>query len=133
MNKVLLIAALVLSGCCTTPKLVQPEPVVVKQTEYVIRVPPADLMTLPAQVPNIDVDHATQGDVAAWLLQNEKRTKALEDALKGIAAFFVSQQGQLESTAKVVNTQAVQAGIAATQANAAAVATKPVDLTAAPK
>lgn len=67
------------------------KPTVVEQ-QYIVRIPPADLITPPPKVEKLDVDKATQGDVSKWLLDKEAYTKSLEDKLKGIANFFVDVQ-----------------------------------------
>jgi hypothetical protein len=101
-----------LAGCTLLPKKVQPEQVIVKQTEYVIKLPPAELLTLPAPVAPINVDTAKQSDVAAWMLQKEQYTRSLENMLKDIASFFQVQQKQLDDVAKTQNIQLQQAAAA---------------------
>lgn len=108
MKRILLISAMILSlsGCALFGvKPVQPEPQIVKQTEYVVRIPPKELMTLPAPVPPIDVDTAKQSDVAAWVLQKEQYSRTLENMLKDVAGFFNTQQIQLDQAAKTQNIQ----------------------------
>lgn len=84
-----LIACLGLVGCATT-RCIPPQPQIVVKTQYVTRVPPAQLLTLPAPVPPLDVSKASQADVAAWILAREKYELALKADLQGIANFFAS-------------------------------------------
>ena len=88
-----LILSLSLTGCAHFWK---PERDVVVEQVYVVRIPPAETMKLPAPVPNLDVSKATQGDVAKWLVKKEDYTTSLEDKLKSIAKFFVDEQKKLE-------------------------------------
>ena len=101
--------AVLLVGCGTTSELVKPEAKIIKQTEYVIKIPPAELMTLPPPVAKIDIDKALQSDIAAWLLANESRTKRLEDLLIGIAKFFVTEENKLKDQAATFNIEQFQA------------------------
>lgn len=128
MKKLIMIVAIALSGCAFDQGVVKPEPVVVKQTTYVIRIPPAKLITLPDPVPNIDVDTAKQSDVAAWLIAKENYTKALEDMIRGIGTFFVVEQAKLNDQAATENLAAKQAGAAAQASEAASAAAKTVDI-----
>jgi hypothetical protein len=82
------------SGCASIPN-VQPEQQVITRTEYLIKIPPAELLTLPPPVVDINVDQAEQSDVANWILQKEAYTRELEDKLTGIAAFFKTQQTEV--------------------------------------
>lgn len=125
--------SILLSSCMSAPvKPVTPEPIVVKQVQYVVKLPPAELLTLPPQVPNIDVDHATQKDVAEWLLSSEQRTRTLENMLKGIAGFFTDQQTQLDAKAASENAAVKADAIKATAELPAAAAAKPIVLDAKP-
>jgi hypothetical protein len=126
MKKLILIAALVLSGCAFDKAVVKPEAVVVKETTYVVRIPPAKLLTLPDPVPNINVDTAKQSDISAWLIAKENYTKALEDLLKGVAMFFAVEQAKANDQAVTENLQAKQAGAAAQAGEAASAAAKTV-------
>jgi ABC-type hemin transport system substrate-binding protein len=133
MNKLILIVALLtLGGCASLPKKVPLEKTIVTQTEFVIKIPPAALMTLPPAVPNINVDSAKQSDVAAWLLQKEQYTRTLENQIKDIATFFLGQQDQLNQAAKSANVQQTDAAAAADAQNAVDATKKKVDLSATP-
>jgi len=136
MKNILIATILAISiGGCTTAR-VKPVPLeqqVVKQTEYVIKIPPAELMTLPPAVPNINVDTSKQSDVAAWLLQKEQYTRSLENQLKDIAAFFNVQQAQLDQAAKAQNIQLQETATAAQAQEQADADKKKVDLNAQPQ
>jgi hypothetical protein len=85
----LLIVSLLLSGCFATVEPLPPiEPVVVEKYVYLIKVPPAETMTLPEPVSELDVDAATQADVANWIVSNEKYANELKLKLIEIANFF---------------------------------------------
>lgn len=95
----LFLAATVLFGCATTKEPFVPEavePKIITKTEYILRIPPAELLTIPPQVENIDVETATQADVAEWLVKNEQRIKQLESTIKGLGEFLVEEQKKLE-------------------------------------
>lgn len=106
MKKLILLIALTLTACATTQQPGQ-EPVVqptVTVTKYVIKVPPAQLMTIPPQVPPVsNIDTANQGDVAKWLTENETRTTTLENMIKSIGVFFGTEQAKLDEQAKTEN------------------------------
>jgi hypothetical protein len=100
MKLLLLLVSLVgLSACQTTPTvppLEKPEVVYVTKIEYVIRIPPKELLTVPEQVKPINIDAAKQSDIARWILANEERTLELERLIQQIAAFFDSEQKKLQ-------------------------------------
>lgn len=103
LTSLTLASLLFIAGCCTNPSRPSPEPQVIRQIEYVVKVPSADLMTLPAQAPNIDVDTAKQSDVAKWINAGEKRTRDLENRIIEIAKFLKSEQDALDEKAKTEN------------------------------
>lgn len=78
----LCVCMLVLSGCAT----IKPEPVVVVQKEYVVRIPPANLITLPPPVPKMELKD--QGDVSKWIVLEMERMSLLENQITGIAKFL---------------------------------------------
>lgn len=123
MKKFLLIFVLLLSGCAfDSPVMVTPEPVLIKQIEYVVKIPPTQLITLPPIVEKIDVDTAKQSDIARWILNSENRTQTLESMLRGIAVFFEVEQAKAEDAANELNKKAL-IDAAQAQADAATAAT----------
>ena len=94
-------AALLLVGCGIAP--VKPEKHYVDRVEYIITIPPKELMTLPEKPQTIDVDAADQADAAGWLLSKEKYTRDLENTLKNLADFFVKQQAEADKKAAEAN------------------------------
>jgi|SRR5579859_881709 len=130
MKNILITLALCVSLSACIPARVKPVPLekqIITQTEYVIKIPPAQLMTLPAPVAPINVDTAKQSDVAAWLLLKEQYTRSLENQLKDIATFFTGQQAQLDQTAAAQNIQQKQLSDAAQAAETADAAKKKVE------
>jgi hypothetical protein len=111
MKIILSILLISLLSACNSIPTVQQEHVVVKQIEYVVKIPPAELMTLPAQAEKIDIDTASQASVAQWVLASEERTRTLENMLKGIATFFVVEQAKAKDAADTKNAFAlIEAG-----------------------
>lgn len=110
MKKSLLIGMvlpLFVTGCATFGDgLPGYQPETVKQVEYIVKIPPKELMTLPPQVEPIDIDTAQQSDVAAWIIRNEQRMKMLEDMLRGLAQFFKLEQIKLDAEAASKNSSA---------------------------
>lgn len=88
MKNLLVILILVSLTACKTFEPAKPEQSSIVKTEYIVKIPPKELLTPPPQVPNINPDTATQADVAQWLIKKDERTKKLEDMLSGIAEFF---------------------------------------------
>lgn len=103
MKRLILLLAIVLAGCQHVP--VQPEQKVAERVEYIIKVPPADMMTLPAKPANVNVDdpNLKQSDVAHWVDGKEDYTIQLENKLIAIAKFFVGEQEKLDDKAKKEN------------------------------
>jgi hypothetical protein len=106
-----IILAGLLSACGHTRDVVKPETVMVKQIEYVVKIPPKELLEIPAPVKDIDVDTAKQSDVARWLLANEERMKQLETMIIGIAKFFKTEQDKLSKQAEEENKKALEKSI----------------------
>lgn len=117
-----LLIALALVGCQSAP--VKPEPVVVKQYERIVVLPPAQLLQLPPPVPNLDVDHATQADVAQWLISKENYTRAVQNDLVEIGKFFATVQSKADADAAAATATAA-ASAAAVQTVAPPVEKKP--------
>ena len=111
MHKIIILSALILAGCGATLPQQKPEPVVANHVEYLVKVPPAELLKLPDPVSKIDVDTAKQSDVARWLVDSEGRTKRLEDQLVGIGAFFYKTQAVADASASDQNKAADEAAI----------------------
>ena len=105
----LIASSLALIGCSTTTKSIPPEKLVVKETQYIVRVPPAELMTLPAKPADVDVDKADQAAVAEWLLRKEAYTLELENMLKRLAQFFETEQAMADAKAAEENKKAREA------------------------
>jgi len=108
MKKLIIVAAAVaLTGCGINP--VKPERQTVKEVSYIVAVPPKELTTLPAKVPDIDVDAADQAAAADWLLKKEKYTRDVEDLMTGMAQYLVDLQAKLDEKAKADNAAAIKA------------------------
>jgi hypothetical protein len=88
MKNLLVTLILVSLTACKTFEPATPEQASIVRTEYIVKIPPKELLTPPPPVPNINPDTATQADVAQWLIKKDERTKKLEDMLSGIAEFF---------------------------------------------
>lgn len=83
--KVLLIAvlAILLSGCTTT---IRKE--VVIETRYVVRTASEAQKRLPPHPAPINVDTATQSDLAEWIAQSERRALDLEAIIRRLVEFY---------------------------------------------
>ena len=82
--KYLAILALVsLMGCASPPK---PAPIVVTETKYITKLPPAELLVIPA--PSDKLTDPNQADVARFIIQEHNRAAQMENQLNGIAEFF---------------------------------------------
>jgi len=100
------VAIISLSGCTwNNPDIVKPEPQIVRQVEYVIRIPPAQLLTLPLNAAKIDIDKAKQSDAAKMLIASEERMKQLENQIIGIGEFFTSESEKLNKKATEINAE----------------------------
>lgn len=105
MKAILCVVSIVLAGCASTPVHV-PERVETKilpRLEYVVRIPPEELAKLPEKVPNINVDTATQADVARWIIANEARTNSLENIIISIMKYLRDEQVAHDEKAKIEN------------------------------
>lgn len=83
MNKLSLLICILMIGCASTPKVET-----VTQIERVVIMPPKELLMLPPANRSINVDRATQKDVAQWVIDTEQRMHHLEDQLKAIIKFY---------------------------------------------
>lgn len=90
MRAAAILAALVLMTSCSLmpTKPIAPAPVVVTQTQEIVKLPPAALLTVPVlpQVP--DSSTATQVTVANYLLNLYADDVACRAKVQGIANFF---------------------------------------------
>ena len=98
----IIILCAALSGCGLFANI-EPEQKLIVQREYIVRIPPVELMDIPPHVPNIDVDSAKQSDIARWIIDNENRMSVLENKIRGIAKFLRGEQDKLEEQAKKEN------------------------------
>lgn len=100
MRKLLIFSALIaLAGCKTLPDQIQPEHRIVRETTYIVRVPPKEMLVLPERPANINPDTASQAEVAEWLIRKEQYTLQLESLIKQIAAFLVKAQDEADDRA----------------------------------
>lgn len=86
MKKYILLV-LILTGCSTTSSkdiLVPGEVKTVTKVERIVVKPPSELLLMPAPIMPINVNKATQRDVAEWILKSEERTLRLEEQLNAI-------------------------------------------------
>lgn len=89
-----LLLALSVIGCAHNE--VKPEPQIVVKQEYIIKLPPAELLKIPPKVADLDVDKAQQSDVAKWIAETVDRMDSLENQVIGIGKFFSDEQKKLE-------------------------------------
>lgn len=85
MKKLLLIIAMCLglAGCATAPQA-EVKPSVVVQYKYVAAPIPDDALVIPANVERINLETASQKEVADWLARSEGRSLDIENKLKSI-------------------------------------------------
>lgn len=102
MKNILILTLMILVSACSSPpkqpELEKPEIIYITKTEYILRIPPKELLTIPDQVKPINIDTAKQGDVAAWILANEERIRELERMIQEIGKFFKVEQEKLKNT-----------------------------------
>jgi hypothetical protein len=99
----LALMSLTLVGCATTKVAEKPEATVASRVEYVIRVPPAELLELPKPPASLNVDKATQADVARWIAANEKWFNDVQNRFGEVAKFLRDEQQNLDKLAKEFN------------------------------
>lgn len=92
-----LILCFALVGCGTCPPKVEQQ--IVTKTEYIIRIPPAESMTLPAAVVTPDPNQSTQKDVAKYINNLEGQIATLQNKLIEIAKFFEDEKAKLAKEA----------------------------------
>ena len=98
MKYLILVCILFLSACGHTP--VKPEPPVVKEIRYIVKLPPAESLQFPAKVEKIDVDTASQAEASKWVIDKEEYTRALENKIISIGKFFKDEQAKADAEAK---------------------------------
>lgn len=104
MKSILLaVAVLPVLIACQGTMLPRVEPQVISTVEYVVKIPPKELMTLPARPADVNLQAATQKDVAAWMIQNEDYVNTLINNFIGVARFLTEEQGKLTEQAKKEN------------------------------
>ena len=95
MMRNILIATLVIgiSGCGMFSTKKEVETVV--KVEYVLKLPPVELMKLPPKIepPKLnDNGEMMQSDIAVWILNQQKRMNELENKIIGIAKYYYPEQ-----------------------------------------
>lgn len=106
-----LAVSVALVGCATTKHVAeQPEVTIAERVEYVIKVPPAELLELPKPPAMIDIDKATQADVARWVMANERWMNELQNRFIEVARFMRDEQVKLDALAKELNEKAGTSG-----------------------
>jgi hypothetical protein len=92
MNKLLTCMLVVmLSGCSLFTTKPSVERVEVIRYKYVVKTLPPQLLTIPARVPMIDVQTATDRDLANWIVVSEQRSLLLEQNIGSIKALYDKQ------------------------------------------
>ena len=81
-------SVVILVACSSAP--IQPAPVVVTKIERVVTLPPPELLTPPPAVAKLDVEKASQADVAGWILQVVQRMRLLDQQLLDLAKWAAS-------------------------------------------
>ena len=99
--------SLFLVACGSNPTLPPVEQKIVERVEYLVKVPPKELMELPAAPAPIDSEKATQSIVAQWLLDNEDYINKLRNQVKAIARFLKDEQDKADVDAKKKNEAAI--------------------------
>lgn len=106
MKKGVILLAVLLSACATQSELPKAEIKIAERVEYVVRIPDAALLTLPEEPAPVNLDTATQADVARWLLLNEQYVREIKRRLIEVAKFLKREQQVLDDEAKKKNTEA---------------------------
>lgn len=94
-----LLAILAICGAlsaCAAPQCDTAVPSIVIKDHYVVSPIPDEDLVIPAQVPDIDADTATQKDVSSWLAATEGRSNDMEIKLKNIAKIQADQKAQAQ-------------------------------------
>ena len=83
----ILAITLALGGCVTFGEHPVETQVVVKY-KYVVKLPPDDVISIPAPIEKIDVSKASDKDVAFWISNSEQRTVILEKKLAAVKKYY---------------------------------------------
>lgn len=83
MRTLLLISLMFLTACKSVP-----EKETVYETRVVTRLPPPELLVIPEKVEPIDIQTATEVDVARFLKEVWDRMVILENNIIGVSKFF---------------------------------------------
>lgn len=96
MNRMLVILmVLFLAGCNSTPK--KCDVPVIETTKTVIVVPPVEMTTVPSKPTlGVDVDEATQADVARYIANLDSYSDDLREIIANIAEFLVNAQKEAD-------------------------------------
>lgn len=113
MKNLLIILAfsMLLAGCKTIGDTIPEEHRTVKEVEYLVRIPPKELLTLPEPVADIDVDTASQAEVAKWIINKEEYTLGVENLLRQVAEFLSKEQADADAEAEEENRRAHEAAL----------------------
>lgn len=83
MRTLVLLSVLFLTACGSVP-----EKEIVYETKTVTRLPPPELLVVPPAVEPVDLNTATEADVARFVKDIWDRMVALESNVIGVAVFF---------------------------------------------
>ena len=86
-SKYIILVLLFATGCASDVSkdvLVPGEVKTVIKVERVVVKPPSEMLLMPAPIMPININRATQRDVAEWILKSEERTLRLEEQLNAI-------------------------------------------------
>lgn len=107
MRAVLVLVCILSLAGCKTIEEIPPEHRTIREVQYVVRIPPKELLAMPEKPQNIDVDTASQLEVSEWLIRKEEYTLALENIIQRIAEFLTKEQQKLNEQAATENAAAV--------------------------
>ena len=87
MKKLLLFLMLgiSLSACDLMP--VKPDQPVAVKYKYIVNTIPAEMLTVPANIPDLDLSVATDKDAAKWMIDSEQRSQEIEKKLKAVKTY----------------------------------------------
>lgn len=93
MKKLILIAALILTGCASNEPLKE----IVIKNNYIVRTAPQTLKTLPNYPELLNVETATQTDLAKWINNTQGYIYELESMISVLINFY--EKPVVETTA----------------------------------